>query len=68
MKFQKGTLVADALPGKICAYFTDNPEEELTYADAACKFDVTLKALNAALGRARSVGNIETVTLIRAKR
>ena len=37
-------------------------------ADAAVKFGVTLKTLNAALGRARSVGNIETVTLIRAKR
>ena len=69
MQYKKGMLADDGLPGKISAFFTgENADEELTFADACCKWNVTLKTLNAALLRAKSVGNIETVTLIRAKR
>ena len=31
----------DKLPSRILSFFSDNPDEELTYADIAAKFEVS---------------------------
>jgi hypothetical protein len=52
------------LPGRIAAYFARNPDEMLTYADAALKFDCDLKTLGCALTRLRKLGKIKTEYVI----
>lgn len=46
---------------RLLAYFAANPDEELTRADIAAKFNAGAKNVDAALTRARATGLIEAV-------
>lgn len=46
-------------------YFEDNPDEELTIADAAVKFRVSRRSIISRLYELRQIGLVETVTVIR---
>ena len=59
----------NSLAGRALAFFKANPDEELTYADVAAKFDVTLKSAYSRMVEAQERGyGIEVVTIVRLKR
>jgi hypothetical protein len=58
-----------SLAGRTLAFFKANPDEELTYADIAAKFDVSLRCAYSRMTEAQQRGyGIEVVTIVRLKR
>lgn len=60
----------DKLPSRILSFFADNPDEELTYADIAAKFEVSQELARRTVrdlmdGRAKSL--LESVHIVRLK-
>ena len=60
----------DSLAARILAYFAANPDEELTYADIAAKFEVSQELARRTVrdlmdGRAKAV--LESVHIVRLK-
>ncbi len=50
----------DSLATRLRQFFIDNPDEELTYADIAIKFDVPQHSVATTIGRLRKQGRVET--------
>jgi hypothetical protein len=61
--------IPDSLATCLLAFFENNPDEELTYADIAVKFDVPQNSIATTIGRLRKCGDVETacVSVVRAK-
>ena len=53
---------------RLLAYFAANPHEELTYADAMVKFDVSYTILTSTLKRMRPRKLIEVAHVMRSPR
>lgn len=51
---------------KLREFFANNPDEELTYADALAKFECTYQNFRTTLSRLVASGELETVHTIRA--
>lgn len=60
-----GTLHAGSPPSRLAKYFADNPDEELTPAQAAIKFGSSERAVMMAVARAVLKGELEYVRVIR---
>lgn len=60
----------DSLATGLEKFFTDNPNEELTYADIAIKFDVPESSVATTIGRMRKQGRVKTtcVSVVRSAR
>jgi len=56
-----------ALPYRLREFFQENPDEELTKRNACDKFDCRIEALERALMYLRVVGELEYVSVIRAR-
>lgn len=52
-------------PARLLAYFAENPDEELSPADAAEKLGVTLHTVHVAANRLHQDGVLESVHVIR---
>ena len=65
---RNGAILRNGLRWRIKQFFDDNPDEQLTHADALVKFGGGKKTLNEAISRLKSVGVVETIHVIRAKR
>lgn len=57
--------VAHSLLNRVRKFFLENPEEELTPAQLATKFDCSLKQAHKAAQYLRSTGVVESVHVIR---
>lgn len=58
----------DSVIGRIERYFRENPEEELSYADIAAKFGVSIGyARTAVLKAADAAGKLESVHVVRLR-
>ena len=58
----------DSVIGRIELYFRNNPSEELSYADIAVKFGVSVGyARTAVLRAAEEVGKLESVHVVRLR-
>lgn len=58
-------LRQDGLASRMLAFFEHNPEEELTIAQAAVKFDAPAATVRNALRYLRELGKIENVRVVR---
>lgn len=61
MSTRKGTFHKGSIPGRVLAWFRENPEEDLMYHDIARKFDVSKGAAYAAVRRLREMNLVECV-------
>lgn len=68
MSRSKGQLGAGSLAAKLKEFFDTNPDEELSYADAAAKFGVPIRSVRSRVGElVRGGAPLETVHIIRRK-
>ena len=67
-RFPKGILRPGFLPARLMAFFTTNPDEELTHADILVKFGATKCSAKQAVRTLKLRQEIETAYVIRRHR
>jgi predicted AAA+ superfamily ATPase len=55
------------LAEKLCKFYANNPDEELSYSDIRNKFGVTLESARSCVYRLKQRGVLETTLVVRAK-
>lgn len=59
---------AESLASRLCQFFADNPDEELTYEDIAVKFGAKPDSISTTIGRLRSSGKVDAAFVVRGPR